>query len=319
MPEVTIHRLSPDQAERFGAMTFPAYRHLLPLAPARRHQSDDDERLIQPVAVAASIDGQPVGLALAESPIGADREEHSAELLSLFVAKSFRRNGLGRALLAGIQQVLAEQGEPRVKAVFMRGKPSIDVVERLLAEAGWADPVPRMVTVKFMADRLAESTWIHRYKPRAGFEIFTWMDLKDSELEALRQSHAETGWIASDLLPWDYDQGEYEPITSVGMRHEGEVIGWVINHKLDAETVRYTCSFMHPKFQGVGGILPLYTESFRRLLRFGFKRGMFVAPLHHPRMAKFSRRWFGPYSYFTGETVGTEKVLVADTAGAEPA
>lgn len=309
MPEVLFHQLSAEQAPRFAPMTFPAYRHLLRLEPAPRHLSDDDERPIQPVAVAASLDGQPVGLALAECPLPEDRATRSAELLSVFVAKAYRRRGLGGALITAMESLLEQRGEPRVKAVFMRGKPAVATVERLLARAGWAAPTPRVLTVKFMIEKLFEASWIHRYRPRKGFEIFTWLDVRDEEREALKRSHAETGWIASDLLPWQYDRGEFEPITSVGMRHGGEVVGWVINHRLDPETVRFTCSFMHPRFQGVGGILPLYTESFSRAHRFGFKRGIFVAPLHHPRMERFSRRWFGPWAYFVEETVGTEKPL----------
>ena len=318
MPAIDIHRFNPQQAEQFASMTFPAYRHLLNLEPATRHLASDDTRIIQPLAVAASLGGQPAGLALAELPIAQDRDQHSAELLSVFVDKTCRGHGLGKALLGALESLVAEAGLGELAAVYMRGKPSIDIVERLLAQHGWSEPEPRMVTVKFMVEELYKAAWLHRYAPRAGYEIFSWMDLRDAEREEIRRSHETDAWIAPDLVPWKYDS-EYEPTTSVGMRFEGKVVGWVINHRLDDQTVRYTCSFMRRDLQGVGAILPLYCESFRRLHRFGFKRGMFVAPLYHPQMAKFSRRWFGPWSYFIGETMGSRKQLAQPSSSQAPA
>lgn len=311
MAEVTISRFDPEQAAGFSHMTYPAYRHLLDLQPGTRHQSPDDTRPIRPLAVAARIGQQPVGLALAEVSLSESAERAPAELLSLYVEKGVRGRGVGKALLAALEQLLGEAGETELRAVYMQGKASIKAVEQILASNGWSTPEPRMVTVKFMVEELYKAKWLHRYPPRPGYELFSWMDLKPEEREEMIRSHEQTGWIEPDLLPWDYDQHEYEPVTSVGLRFQGKVVGWVINHRLADDTVRYTCSFVRKDLQRVGAILPLYCESFRRLHKFGFQRGMFVAPLHHPRMAQFARRWFGPWSYFTAETMGCGKRLAS--------
>ncbi len=304
--EPTLLRLGPDEARFFASMTFPSYRHLLSMAPQPRHRDEADQRPIQPLAIAALQDRRPVGLALVELPLHAG---FHAELLSLFVLPDDRGRGVATALLGAVEQVVAEHGGDVLSAVYMTGKPSIPALERVLAKRDFSSPRTRMVSVRFDAERMNQADWLHKYAPRDGYEIFSWMDLRDSEREAMQRSHAEQPWIAADLLPWDHDAHGFEPITSVGVRYRGEVVGWVINHRLDERTVRYTCSFIRDDLARLGRILPLYRESFARMRRFGFKQGMFVTPLHHEPMARFALKWFGPWASFVGETRGAQKAL----------
>ena len=71
-PSVAFVPLQASMSTAVAHMTFPAYRHLLSLAPNVRHPQDGDTRRIQPIGVVAILDGRPVGLALAEVPL--DRE-----------------------------------------------------------------------------------------------------------------------------------------------------------------------------------------------------------------------------------------------------
>ena len=84
---------------QYSAMTFPAYRHLLALTPARRHADDSAGRMIQPVALGACESDEPVGLALAETPLDTETDP---ELLSLYVSAPRRNEGIGAALLTDV-------------------------------------------------------------------------------------------------------------------------------------------------------------------------------------------------------------------------
>ena len=42
-------------APELAQMTFPVYRHLIPLQPAPRHPEQGDRKTVQPIAIAARL------------------------------------------------------------------------------------------------------------------------------------------------------------------------------------------------------------------------------------------------------------------------
>lgn len=305
MTQVVLHSLDPDQAARYAALTFPAYRHLLDGRAQPRHR-EGDTRVVLPIALGArGEDGSPLGLALAERVPSAP----TITLLSVFVVQPLRRVGLGRALIGGIEQIARAEGAQQIEATWMHGSAQGEMVPGLLAKCGFGAPESRMLSVRFDAAKMAEAEWLRRYPLRSEYSVFSWADLGDEERAKLQASQRDSGWIAPDLQPWDHDAMGFEPGTSVGLRYRGEVVGWIITHRLDADTVRYTCSFIRADLGRLGRILPLYGESFRRLRKFGFKRGMFTTPWRHAGMAAFAQRWMAPYSEFVGETRGARREL----------
>lgn len=304
MSTLRLHSLAAHEAARFEDLTFPAYRHLLDGKPQTRHRQGDD-RVIRPFAIAAEREGLPAGLALADHAPG----EREATLLSISVAPALRRKGIGSLLLQTIADVARSEGLDRLQATWMAGNAQTSAIEALLARCGFSAPLPRMLSLRFRAEVMAQAEWLRRYPLRPGYTVFSWADLDDADLRRLKQSQAERGWIAPDLQPWDHDRHGFEPATSVGLRYRGEVVGWVITHPIEPGTVRYTCSFVRADLARLGRILPLYGESFRRLQRFGFQRGVFTTPYQHAGMVNFARRWMAPHAEFVGETRGAERRL----------
>jgi len=308
-------------APSLAAMTFPAYRHLLSLEKQYRHLDEADRRLVQPVALAAFYAGKPIALALLELPTEA---RFRPELLSLFVVPEARRRGVATWLLAACEQFLFRHGVREIMTVYTAGKPgagkpSIHYFERALAKRAWSQPEQRMITVRFQVEELFKAAWIRKYRPRPHYRIAAWSEVTRSELDAARASDATQSWIAPDLAPWLHDAHGFEAKTSVAIYFHDALVGWLINHQLDAHTVRYTCSFIRPDLAQTGGILPAYVESFARLRDAGFTQGMFVTPMHHPAMVRFAERWFGPWASFVGQTRGSVKQLDASSVLAHPA
>src|SRR5262245_23137965 len=196
----TVAELIPEVSELLGQMTFPAYRHLLTLAPAPRHADMADQPAIQPVAIAAWVGPKPVGLVLAETPIDGVRAEATPEILSLFVLADWRSRGVGTALVGALEARLKASGFTKLAAVWMTGKSNIDAVEHILAKRGWLAPVTRTITVKFTPETAARAPWFQRVRlPGDKFEIFPWTDLTAHERDAIRRSHEAAPWIANGL------------------------------------------------------------------------------------------------------------------------
>lgn len=290
-------------------MTFRAYRHLLALNPGPRLPGEVDSPPIQPVAIRAGEEGRSVGLALAELPLTTGREP---ELLSLFVEPRSRGRGVGTRLLERVVHEVHKAGFSRVRAIYNTGTPASPIVEHLLDKCGWQTPVLRSVTVRFTPEEALRVPWLDKYSLPAQYEIFPWTELTERERHELRRSHEESPWIAEDLLPWDYETESLEPVTSMGLRYKGSIVGWVLNHRVDDETIRYTCSFIRKPLGRMGRILPLFSESLRRLDEAGCARCTFVTPLFHKGMASFARRWIAPYVSSFQETKESVKELDAD-------
>jgi GNAT superfamily N-acetyltransferase len=303
-----IDALQSDEAALGASMTFPAYRHLLAQQPTTRLPSEPEQRLIHPLALAARTADTAVALALAELP--APGENGAPELLSVFVAPEHRGRGIATALVAAMEAALGARGAASVEAVYTTGKASIAAVERIFEKRGWESPTLRTITVRFTMAEALSTPWYGRMGLLpAGAEIFSWVDLTAAERQQLRESNERAPWIANSLQPWRHDQLGFDPVSSVGLRYRGEVVGWVINHQIDARTVRFTCSFMRKDLSRRARIVPLYSEAIRRLSTTGCQVCTLVTPTVYPGMLEFIRRHCAPYASFTGETRGTRKAL----------
>lgn len=307
--DVRFEALNSPVDPRFADMTFPAYRHLLALQPGKRHAGLPGRPVVMPVALGARVGEEPVGLALGEVPEG---QTANAEVLSLFVAPAYRGRGLGTALLDAMGTYLSRMGIEKAEGVYMTGQANQEFLERVLRKAGWTEPEFRQLTMRFTLEEGRRMGWYGRYPLEAGYSMFPWKDLTDAERESLRESQRATGWIKPDLEPWKHDAEGFEPVSSLGIRLHGEIVGWVLTHALDARTVRFTCSFIRRDLGRRGKIVPAYSEVIRRLSEgTAFEVCTLTVPVQHRGMSSFILRRCAPFASFTGETRGTTKLLRA--------
>ena len=257
----------------------------------------------EPLVVAASLDGAPVGLGLAQPEAGTNW----AELLSLSVAEKLRGQGVATELLRRVEAACLARGIDTLYGHYMSGEDSTAAVERVLEKRAFSVPVPRMLAVRCSLESISHAPWIKRYKLPPHFEILPWTELSEAERAQIRQSNAAAPWIPDDLLPFSFE-ADIEPVTSLALRVRGEIRGWVINHLVEG-MLRFTCSYMHPEQQRLGRILLLYNEAVRRSPSINVSVGMWTVPFEHAGMVAFARRWMQPYSIFFGETRGVQKKL----------
>lgn len=310
LPAVEIAGLDPATADACAAMTFPVYRHFLALRPAPRHPEQGDDEVVEPIAMVARSQGRPVGLALAELPIdtGAD-PERGPEVLSLFVRPEDRKRGIATALLEALEARVGERGFPELKAVYMGGRPGNAALERVLEKRGWSAPAVRTVTLRFTPRGARNCPWYGRARLSAEYEIFPWTELRPEERDEIRRSQAAAIWIPPGLEPWRHDAHGFDAVSSLGLRYRGRVVGWVINHRVSPTTVRFTCSYMRKDLGRRGRIMPLYTESLRRLEDTGCADCLFVTPVEFPTMVDFVKNRCAPWEGSLTETYGVSKRL----------
>ena len=293
----------PGDTGEMGAMTYPAYRHLLSLEPQARHPELGEVRLVQPFGFRAVTGGRTVGLALAEGPQAGD-PAREAQLLSVYVRPEDRGRGIGASLVAAVEGAARGLGLTEVGAVYTTGKPGIRWMERILARRGWERPVPASLVVRFAPHKGLESPAFGPALPRfqQGLEVFPWHQLTAAQEAEMQRSNQERRWIEPALEPWKFDRLQLDS-SSVGALHEGRVVGWVLNHRVMPGAVRFSASFMHADLARQGKIVALYHASLERLAADeACSECTFTTPFSYPRMIAFARRAIAPIAFSVEES-----------------
>ncbi len=283
----------------YQPFTFPLYRSRLQaikFAPST-------------VAIAASdVNNQPIGLALAE--IRSDGR--SAALLSIFVKPTHRQQGVGTALFDQLAAELRLRDCTDVHMVYTTGQATTPALERLLQKDNWTLPQPRMLVCRSTTDIIAHAPWMRRKTLPAAYEIFPWRDITTAECLAIQQTQASSPWIPRDLYPFQIEEN-LEPLNSLGLRYQGEVVGWMITHRLAPDTIRYSFGFIRHDLQKMGRLVPLIANAIQ--LQIDAKtipNGIWVVSCDRAPMIQFVRKHMAPYLTAIEETRGCFKSLIRD-------
>jgi GNAT superfamily N-acetyltransferase len=291
----TINVLNDSTAVQYEKLTFPAFRYVL--------RSIDSQKSV--IAIAASYLEQPVGLALAEIW----EDDSSAEVRSIFVEPTQRCAGIGTALLTRLEEELSQRGCTKAELSYITGKSATPALERLLQKCNWTYPQPRVLICKGQVEPIIEAPWMKRYsRIPSSYSIFPWLEITQEERQAIQQQQETQPWIPEDLIPFQYEK-HLEPLNSLGLRYHGQVVGWVINHRLSPDTIRYTCSFVRKDLQKMGRIISLYAEAAKLQLQAKISNGIWTVPVAHESMVNFVKHRWAPYLTSLSETKGTFKFL----------
>jgi len=301
--DIAIAPVTTPLGEIWAGMTFPSYRQAIALVGTGQTDSEGSRM----IACTATEDGElAAGLGLAQVP---KDPSQPAEILSLFVRPDLRNRGIGTGIVAGLEEATRAAGRDQIMGVYMTGKPSIPVIEHIFEKRGFDAPVLRKAAVRITPEQATNCPWWGRGRLPEGGEMFMWRDLTQAEREHMMRTHAETPWIDPLLEPWICDQ-RADPISSVGLRVNGEVLGWVINHRAPPNLVVFTTAFVRKDFQRIGALFKLLVHSIVNIQNQGLCI-TFVTSSMYPRMLPFTLTRIGPYGDFCGETRGVTKSLAA--------
>ena len=93
-----------------------------------------------------------------------------------------------------------------------------------------------------------------------------------------------------------------EPLNSLGLRYQGEVIGWTITHRIDSETIRYSVMFVEERFQRMGRGFSLLTQAVKRQIDSGIPYATAAVSNNNPSMLHCVERYHKPYAMFISES-----------------
>ena len=139
--------------------------------------------------------------------------------------------------------------------------------------------------------------WMNAPLLSAGFELFAWNDLsRDERTQLERQQIAEQNGHSLDPEFEDY---AFEPLTSIGLRYQGEVVGWMLTRRTAPGRVLYDWLAFKPQLRGRGYGMALVAAAIQRqyaldghLSEVG---GVWRTPLDNLPMVRIINRRLRPY------------------------
>lgn len=250
------------------------------------------------LGVAAFREKTMVGLVISECLANTTK----AEIISLFVEPNYRHQGIGTNLVQYLEKGLIKLGCKQVLVNYKASKITATDFEPLLTNCGWEKPQTKMIVGMGTPETITQAPWLNhlsQYQLPSDLEIFLWKDLTQGEREQILKRQKEQRWYPEILSPFHPDP-RLETINSLGLRYGGEVVGWMINHRVAEDTIRYSILFVAKEFQRSGKAMLLLAESIRLQLESAVPFGKFAVQIENQSMLRIVRRHLTPY--LTGQT-----------------
>jgi predicted GNAT family acetyltransferase len=287
--------LTQTTAASYEKLTYPTFRKHL-----RTLNSNNSI-----VAIGGNFGVQPVGLILANIPT--DRK--SAEILSWFVIPEHRGRGLGKTLLTTMEKELNQQGCSQASLVYVSNA-TTPSLEHILKQCNWSTPKLRMLVCSSSRDCIKDAPWLKLENALpSSYTIFPWVKLTVKERKIIQKKQAVSPWYPEILCPFQ-EEDNIEPVSSLGLRYKGEVVGWIINHRVAKDTVRYTKLFVRQELQKLGRAIPLLAKSIRlQLENMEVMKGVFTVIESNTTMVDFVYRRFTPYLNSIRQSWGSSKSI----------
>ncbi|WP_204153711.1 GNAT family N-acetyltransferase [Leptolyngbya sp. CCY15150] len=289
--------LHADYAATYETLTYPNFWPVL-------HSMAENPSV---VAVGAEVEGVPVGLAIAcldRSDDSVNREDDQplqGQVLSLFVTPEHRNRGLGRLLLTHLETQLCDRGCQQLEIRYL-SSPQSPALEQILVQQQWFAPQVTALVCYASTDRVRQAPpphlvdylgrWLDRLP--AHYQFFLWTELTPAERTDLEQRMQGDG-LMQRFNPF-LDADRLEPLNSLGLRCDNRIIGWVITHRIAADTIRYTQMYVDPASQPLSRSTLLLAKAIQlQVEQLPHTKGTFRVDIDNAPMVRFVHRRLKPY------------------------
>ena len=281
------------------------------------------------LVIGATLMGRPVGIGIAVRGWAMNGEltnvappASSARILGVTVARSYRRIGIGKAIVTALEEELLAHGIRDITTNF--AMPSADgllAIDALLRSAKWN--TRELTMLQCRADHALLSAPIMRDQAvlPPEYAIVDWVDLDDQDRDSIRESQRQSPWFPETLDPFHYEP-ELEVLNSLALRYNGDIVGWLITRRTSDTTMYYRCLFVREDLAKLGRGFALIHEAISRhaeLVQSGPGYGEWSTPASLRPMCAFIRRRLEPYGAVVTEQFVARKMIGDATEAAQDA
>ena len=181
-----------------------------------------------------------------------------ALLTSLTVTPGHQNKGIGRQLMHHLIEHLKSL-EFRLLNFQYDACP---IMEKLLKNTGW-EPSTLLMRRYFLHHQTFTPEWFHSSAPTLpeDYSLFLWTEALPEEIETVRD-WAKSNPQIEQYSPFD-SKHPFDPVTSLGLRYKGKLVGWMVNHRINPNLLRYSAFYVVPEVRGLGPSICMLKESIR--------------------------------------------------------
>ena len=285
--------LKSDTVNDFLYFTFPKYRLVF--------LTEDVETLC---AIGVRVGKKPAGLIMSKL-IPAEKK---AVVLSVSVKSIHRRKGIATNLFGKLEDFLLGNGYRTITIDYIKDSKSIDYLEKILARCGWEEPEVKTMLCKIHYKKLLKSGWLTKYGLPEEYSIFLWKDISDEEKKIIFSYENKDGWYPHNLNPFTLGANNQSP-NSLGLKYNGQIIGWIIVQKLSKNALNYARLFVCRDFQDMGKVIVMLAEAIKLQAKAKIAYGFFSFDMDNKRMKLFYEKRFKPYVSKTNARLSSFRLL----------
>ncbi|WP_338790089.1 TIGR03032 family protein [Bernardetia sp. MNP-M8] len=268
---------------QFGQLTFPK---LDQLAKARK--------VNEPLMMLIAHNGQhKVGCIVVEA-----MPNKVGRILSWYVIPPYRSMGIGKELLIKAEKIIRKVKLQGIIMDYVSDWTQKDTIEAILAKQKWEKPIAKLSLCKASNDSISKAPWLKNLPPLPStMEIGMWKDVTNEEKKIIQEKKNTQDWYPDIVSPFQSPH-LVSLDTSVILRYNNEIVGWIITHKIKADTIEFTGSFVDFKILGLQKrslLLQLCKKAISLVLEEGYKYGIWQIPQDHKTMFRFVEHFLKPY------------------------
>lgn len=220
------------------------YNHYIPEKILKVTSSQDPSTKI--LLIGAMDNQTPIGICIGQL----NPDLHLLDILHVEVRKSHRNQQVGRTLLAKVQEEAVKAKAEIFSLVYELNTPETQAIEKIVLANSWKGSRPFLIRAVFDLVGFNAPLLHLNLKYPKGYKEFRWKYLKERQRNSLMYRE-ESGQFPHAISPFQ-EENLVEPQNSLGLEHEGRVVGWMITHRVDPETVRYTALYSEPSHEHTG-------------------------------------------------------------------
>ncbi|EAW37357.1 hypothetical protein L8106_12695 [Lyngbya sp. PCC 8106] len=260
----------------------------------------------QLVGILAELAGEKVGLVLAEIFSTQPQTQPEVEVFSLFVLPDYRHQGIGTGLIKTLEMGLTALGCGQMKLVYKSTDITNLALEPLLKRQNWQTQV-NFLLGKTTTEKVSQAPWLTKYPLPNKFTVFPWSELTDADQKQLENLDYPTS-----LSP--FSKTPAEPLNSLGLRYETQLVGWMVTHRVASDAIRYSTMFVDKRFQRLGRGISLLSQSILRQVDSTVPYCLFAVQQENPAMLEFVHKHLEPYLMEVTHSYIAFKQLGSNTA-----
>ncbi len=228
----------------------------------------------------------------------------------LEVKKAFRNLGVGAELLKKFETDSADLD--LLELTVIENEESHGAILRVAKKNGWSDPKISSYCYRTTIEKFFESVpWAGKHREyRYQQYLFPWKELTSAERNQLKDEEGPDSWRdePDPASPLAFGR-DFEPNTSLGVRIDGEIVGWMINGLYGADTVLYGSYFVRRPYRNAGMAISLLLEALKRQRKTEIPNCVWFAQNSNPEAKRLYDKILAPCILSRNAVYITRKIL----------